>query len=64
MTILYSELLEKLKDIDEITLMELLEINSEELVDRFEDRIEDKMDSLAAALEDKPLEDDGSDGYL
>jgi len=32
--------------IDEITLMELLEISSEDLVDRFEDRIEERADKL------------------
>ena len=35
----FSELCEELKRIDEITLLELLEISSEEIVDKFEDKI-------------------------
>ena len=41
-----QELLEKLKGVDEVTLLELLEINSSELVDMFLDRIEEKIDYL------------------
>lgn len=40
------ELCEKLKEMDEITLMERLHINSEELVVRFIDVIEEDFDSL------------------
>jgi hypothetical protein len=40
------ELLEKLRRTDEVTLMELLEINATELVDAFLDKIEDKLDYL------------------
>ena len=36
----------KLKRIDEISLLEVLEIDSEMLVERFEDVIEDKFDEL------------------
>lgn len=36
-----DELYEELRKMDEITLMELLEITSEELVDAFIDKIED-----------------------
>ncbi len=46
MSLILPELLEKLKDIDEITLMEKLEISSEDLVERFIDKIEEKFDSL------------------
>ena len=34
-------------------LLELLEINSEELVERFSDKIEAKFDSLQSQLEDE-----------
>jgi len=51
MSITLVELEEKLKDIDEITLLETLNITSEELVDRFEDRIEDSFESLAKDFE-------------
>ena len=41
-----NDLAEKLKQIDEISLMEILEITSEDLVLKFIDRIEDKYDYL------------------
>ena len=41
-----EEIKDKLKQLDEVTLMETLEITSEDLVDRFVDRIEQKQDTL------------------
>ena len=41
-----AELLEKLKKIDEVSLLELLEITSEQLVDAFLDIIDDKEEYL------------------
>ena len=41
------EIMEELKTIDEITLLERLEISSEDLVERFFDRIEDLYEELA-----------------
>lgn len=46
MTITFKELTDHLKSLDEITLLEKLEISSEEIVDRFEDRIEEKQNQL------------------
>ena len=46
----FEELCEKLKNIDEITLMEVLEINSEDLVKRFEDKIEIKIKQIKEDL--------------
>ena len=40
------ELLETLRHLDEVYLLELLEINSDDLVDRFLDKIEEKEDVL------------------
>jgi len=40
------ELLQKLRKIDEISLMELLEITSDDLVDAFLDKIEDKLNYI------------------
>lgn len=40
------ELLEVLRGLDEISLLELLEITSEDIVDRFADKIEDNLDKL------------------
>jgi hypothetical protein len=41
--------------LDEITLLEILEITSEDLVDRFGDFIENKADSLEEDLEEDEL---------
>jgi hypothetical protein len=46
-----KELKERLQQLDEITLLELLEINSEELVNRFGDKIEDRFEELSEELE-------------
>lgn len=47
-----TEIMEKLKQIDEVSLLEILDISSEEIVERFADLIEDKADELEAELED------------
>lgn len=46
MTTTNQELLDLLKQEDEVLLLELLEISSEDLVNRFEDFIEIKYDKL------------------
>jgi hypothetical protein len=51
MTTTFTELKEKLLRLDEVTLLELLEINAEDLINRFEDIIEDKYDQLVEAVE-------------
>jgi len=43
----FAEVCEEIKLLDEITVMELLEISSEDLVDRFEDKVELKYETLA-----------------
>lgn len=48
-----NELANRLKQIDEISLMEVLEITSEELVDRFMDKIEYKVDDLQVDFEEE-----------
>jgi hypothetical protein len=53
----FSELCEELKRIDEITLLELLEISSEEIVDKFEDKIEDKLDKLLYNIDSNEIEE-------
>lgn len=42
----YLELLDKLKKVDEVTLMELLEITSEDLVESFSDKINENLNRL------------------
>jgi hypothetical protein len=42
----FQELCDDLKKFDETTLLELLNINSEDLVDMFQDKIEENLDRL------------------
>jgi hypothetical protein len=46
------ELKEKLSMLDEVSLLEILNISSQELVDRFEDIIEEKQDKLERDFND------------
>lgn len=41
-----EELKERLASLDEVLLMELLDIHSDELVEAFEDKIEEEQDKL------------------
>jgi len=43
---------DKLKHLDEVTLMEVLEITSDDLVERFVDRIEQQQDALEIDLDE------------
>jgi len=47
-----EEIKDKLKQLDEVTVMETLEITSSDLVDRFTDRIEEKQDTLENDFDD------------
>ena len=47
----FNDLCDKLKQLPEIDLLEVLEISSEDLVHRFEDFIESKRDYLEDELE-------------
>lgn len=53
------DVIEHLKRIDEITLLEVLEISSEDLCNRFEDKIEDKYDQLKEEFEEETIQADG-----
>jgi hypothetical protein len=46
------DIYDKLKRLDEVTILEVLEINTEEIVARFQDRIEDMADYLEELLDD------------
>ena len=46
MELTLEELKERLVRLDEITLMELLDIHSDELVEAFEDKIEENQEKL------------------
>lgn len=55
MPLTFQELKEKLKREPEINLLEVLEIDSTDLVDRFEDKIELKYNQLIYEFEDEFL---------
>jgi len=44
--------MERMSRLDEITLLEVLNISSEELVERFADKIEDKFEELEIDLDE------------
>jgi hypothetical protein len=46
-----KEVRDRLKELPEIDLLEILEITSEEIVDRFDDKIEEKEEYFRADLE-------------
>jgi len=46
------DICDRLKNLDEISLLEVLDISSEEIVDRFNDKIEEKADELEEELRD------------
>lgn len=46
MEVTLEELKERLAGLDEVTLMEILDIHSDELVEAFEGRIEENIDKL------------------
>lgn len=46
------ELVEKLKREDEVLLLELLDLRSEDLIERFIDKIEERFDVLASEFDD------------
>ena len=52
MEVTLEELKERLAGLDEVTLMELLDIHSDELVEAFEDKIEEEQDKLKRVLND------------
>jgi hypothetical protein len=51
MTLTLPEICERLKQLDEVTLLEALGITSEDLVDRFSDVIEDKAELLLKQID-------------
>lgn len=62
MSITFDELLDKLKREEETLLVEILEIRSEDIVNRFEDYINNDYDWLIAQYDDGNTEDnDGSE---
>jgi hypothetical protein len=54
----FKDLCDKLKQLPEIDLLEVLEISSEDLVDRFEDFVDQKRDYLEDELEVEDIYND------
>ena len=50
MSLTFKEVKEQLSALDEVLVLEVLEINSTELVERFEDKIEDKLEYIIDGL--------------
>jgi len=51
MALTFNDICERLKHLDEITLLEVLDIASEDIVDKFKDKIEDRHEELEEELE-------------
>lgn len=58
MQLTFEEICEHLKKYDETMLLELLNITSEEIVEKFQDKIEDNMDALAKEIDNEEEEYD------
>lgn len=56
----FDEICEQLKETDEITLLEVLNISSEEIIERFQDFIESKLDFFQKDLEEQEEEENDS----
>ena len=52
MALTFSELIEELYNIDEITLLETLGLTSEDLVNKFIDKVEEHEDMLRELIDD------------
>lgn len=52
MSLTFEDIKDRLKRLDELTLLEVLDISSEEIVDRFEDFIEERFDHFEQELEE------------
>jgi len=49
----YLELIDELRKVDEVTLLELLDIEADDLVDMFGDKIKERIDYIRKYLYDK-----------
>ena len=50
MTLTFVDICDRLSNLDEVTLLEVLDISSEEIVVRFQDKVEEKADQLEEDL--------------
>ena len=47
----FEELIEKLRRVDEVSLLEMLDIDTDDLIEKFRDVIEDKYNKLLKEVE-------------
>lgn len=57
MSLTLIDLMDRLKKVDEISLLEVLDISSEDIIDRFSDKIEERFDYLVGEFQDDPIEE-------
>ena len=46
MALTFEEVCERLADLDEVTLLEVLNISSKEIIEKFQDKIEDNLEVM------------------
>lgn len=56
MAMTFAELVRQLKEYDELTVLELLEISAEDIVERFSDKIEDRFDYIEEQISEAETE--------
>ena len=61
MKLTFEEIRDRLMQLDEITLLEVLEISSEDLVNRFEDKIAIKLENERFLMDVEELGESGND---
>lgn len=61
MSLTIYELQDRLREIDELSLLEILNISSEEIVDKFIDTIEEKFSVLVKSFEESNEDDPSVD---
>ena len=61
MALTFVDLCDELKKLDETNLLELIDISSEEIINKFQDKIEDNFDHLLLLIEEN--QDEGLYDY-
>jgi hypothetical protein len=51
MNLTFEDIISRLKQLDEVTILELLDLKTEDIVDRFRDVIEDMLEELEKELQ-------------
>jgi hypothetical protein len=50
MSLTFEDIMDRLKQLDEVTILELLDLKTEDIVERFRDVIEDMVEELEKEL--------------